>query len=81
MREIRSSGSVRGVRRNPYPYRDPTSSAATAAFGTLALPMLPDGDPRTNKPRTSLFVQGYVPLVNGKRGQKSRMASRTDRED
>jgi hypothetical protein len=22
MREIRSSGSVRGVRRNPYPYRD-----------------------------------------------------------
>ena len=23
MREIRQSGSVRGVRRNPYPYRDP----------------------------------------------------------
>jgi len=23
MREIRLSGSVRGVRRNPYPYRDP----------------------------------------------------------
>jgi len=22
MREIRQSGSVRGVRRNPYPYRD-----------------------------------------------------------
>jgi hypothetical protein len=22
MREIRLSGSVRGVRRNPYPYRD-----------------------------------------------------------
>jgi hypothetical protein len=22
MREIRSSGSARGVRRNPYPYRD-----------------------------------------------------------
>lgn len=24
MREIRPYGSVRGVRRNPYPYRDPT---------------------------------------------------------
>ena len=24
MREIRSSGSVRGVRSNPYPYRDQT---------------------------------------------------------
>ncbi len=24
MREIRQSGSVRGVRRKPYPYRDPT---------------------------------------------------------
>jgi len=23
MREIRQSGSVRGVRRKPYPYRDP----------------------------------------------------------
>ena len=25
MREIRQSGSVRGVRRNPYPYRDGNS--------------------------------------------------------
>ena len=33
MREIRLSGSVRGVRRNPYPYRDtfhPLRSSATA---------------------------------------------------
>jgi len=28
MREIRLSGSVRGVRRNPYPYRDPHPSDA-----------------------------------------------------
>ena len=26
MREIRQSGSVRGVRRNPYPYRDSSAS-------------------------------------------------------
>ena len=26
MREIRQSGSVRGVRRNPYPYRDSLST-------------------------------------------------------
>ena len=39
MREIRLSGSVRGVRRNPYPYRDVGSAAATAApfFGMLWL--------------------------------------------
>lgn len=31
MREIRSYGSVRGVRSNPYPYRDtpPTGAAGT----------------------------------------------------
>jgi hypothetical protein len=28
MREIRSSGSVRGVRSNPYPYRDETLAGA-----------------------------------------------------
>jgi hypothetical protein len=28
MREIRPSGSVRGVRRKPYPYRDTNSSGA-----------------------------------------------------
>ncbi len=28
MRETRPSGSVRGVRSDPYPYRDPTSSGA-----------------------------------------------------
>ena len=36
MREIRSSGSVRGVRSNPYPYRDtvhPLQSSAGALLG------------------------------------------------
>ena len=32
MREIRQSGSVRGVRSNPYPYRDPV------CLGTVMLP-------------------------------------------
>jgi hypothetical protein len=37
MREIRPSGSVRGVRSNPYPYRDPILPVqSTALFGTLA---------------------------------------------
>ncbi len=37
MREIRPSGSVRGVRRNPYPYRDPIIPVqSTVLFGTLA---------------------------------------------
>jgi hypothetical protein len=37
MREIRLSGSVRGVRRNPYPYRDeiqPVRSTERASSGT-----------------------------------------------
>ena len=33
MREIRQSGSVRGVRRNPYPYRDPRKSDAVGSAG------------------------------------------------
>jgi hypothetical protein len=37
MREIRLSGSVRGVRRNPYPYRDPLfPMRSSAGFGMLA---------------------------------------------
>jgi hypothetical protein len=39
MREIRLSGSVRGVRRNPYPYRDtliPTPEAACFAGASIA---------------------------------------------
>jgi hypothetical protein len=33
VRKIRSSGSVRGVRRNPYPYRDPVIPVqSTVAF-------------------------------------------------
>ena len=31
MREIRPSGSVRGVRSNPYPYRDPKILPARSA--------------------------------------------------
>jgi hypothetical protein len=36
MREIRLSGSVRGVRRKPYPYRDrPTTAAQQRGFMPL----------------------------------------------
>jgi hypothetical protein len=37
MREIRQSGSVRGVRRKPYPYRDlpKTDAVGSAGFTTL----------------------------------------------
>jgi hypothetical protein len=39
MREIRLYGSVRGVRRNPYPYRDtpPPDAVGSADLGTLIL--------------------------------------------
>jgi hypothetical protein len=38
MREIRLSGSVRGVRRNPYPYRDlsKTDAEGSVVFGGFA---------------------------------------------
>jgi len=37
MREIRQSGSVRGVRRKPYPYRDlPKSDAVGSALLSVA---------------------------------------------
>jgi hypothetical protein len=35
MREIRQSGSVRGVRRNPYPYRDSVQGAIRALLFLL----------------------------------------------
>jgi hypothetical protein len=39
MREIRLSGSVRGVRRKPYPYRDRPKSDAVGSvlFGMMAM--------------------------------------------
>ena len=36
MREIRPSGSVRGVRSNPYPYRDPTPPDAVGGAKNVA---------------------------------------------
>jgi len=59
----------------------PPPCPCVSMAGILALPMQPDGSPRTSKPRTSLFVLGYVLLVNGERGQESGAASRTDSED
>jgi hypothetical protein len=39
MREIRQSGSVRGVRSNPYPYRDfPLGRYRSAFVATKSLP-------------------------------------------
>ena len=37
MREIRQSGSVRGVRRNPYPYRDWAVESGRLLTGNHAL--------------------------------------------
>jgi hypothetical protein len=52
MREIRPSGSVRGVRRNPYPYRD---TPKTAAVGSVArrwiAPLLFTGANASKPPR------------------------------
>ena len=45
MREIRQSGSVRGVRREPYPYRDhlqPLQSSACLKFAVLKGELSPD---------------------------------------
>jgi hypothetical protein len=47
MREIRPSGSVRGVRRKPYPYRDPVLPVQS----TAALPTLPRTPPEATEPR------------------------------
>jgi hypothetical protein len=41
MREIRPYGSVRGVRSNPYPYRDPILPVrSTASFSLSPFPQL-----------------------------------------
>jgi len=50
MREIRLSGSVRGVRRKPYPYRDHPIAGAEGTVAALALPMTPDGATEASKP-------------------------------
>jgi hypothetical protein len=51
VREIRSHGSARGVRSNPYPYRDtpPPDAVGGAAFG---FPPIPHSNPGP-KARTS----------------------------
>jgi hypothetical protein len=54
MREIRQSGSVRGVRRDPYPYRD-----YTAADGTL-----PNGDQKTISLGELRIVQAVKQILN-----------------
>jgi hypothetical protein len=68
MREIRPSGSVRGVWSNPYPYRDPILPVQSTA-AMLAAPMLPDGATDASKPprRTACgsgkrTVEGEVPM-------------------
>jgi hypothetical protein len=58
MREIRQSGSVRGVRRNPYPYRDPMDGVPT--FGPILtrfeLPSMTSGG--TPAPRPAHIALG-----------------------
>jgi hypothetical protein len=41
MREIRPYGSVRGVRRKPYPYRDPVIPMPKAARSSPDTPPMP----------------------------------------
>ena len=62
MREIRSSGSVRGVRSDPYPYRDPIPPDAVGGVlftpsGGLGSLLFTD----VNAPRALRFV--YRPSV------------------
>jgi hypothetical protein len=48
MREIRPSGSVRGVRRKPYPYRDIVHPVQSTAY-FLPVVTAPDGSLRRSK--------------------------------
>ena len=64
MREIRPSGSVRGVRRKPYPYRDTTSfrCASSAVFG--------DASPRLILTASQLMQSSFGTHQNGKVRQR-----------
>jgi hypothetical protein len=60
MRETRPSGSVRGVRSNPYPYRDnPPPDAVGGEI--LAFPPIPHSNPAP-KARTSPYRAGIATL-------------------
>jgi len=48
MREIRPYGSVRGVRRKPYPYRDLLQPMRSSVL-FLPVATAPDGSPRRSK--------------------------------
>ena len=51
MREIRPYGSVRGVRRKPYPYRDaPTAAASAALFFRMLAQARNQAPPQTAGP-------------------------------
>jgi hypothetical protein len=56
MREIRLSGSVRGVRSKPYPYRDSVIPAQSAAPGAGAGP--------ANSPRPLRTTKTRLPMSN-----------------
>ena len=67
MREIRLSGSVRGVRRKPYPYRDPLNPMPKAAplFGEPAngcqrWPTDARGQPSVGQPRAVHFAATHA---------------------
>ena len=66
MREIRSSGSVRGVRSDPYPYRDEIHPVRKHRALLLALPKTPDGAPQTaSRPGRRLAVQKQHRRISG----------------
>jgi hypothetical protein len=59
MREIRLSGSVRGVRRKPYPYRDMLNPMRSSVlFGMLALGRI-SGLPQTAHPLPHVLTGRY----------------------
>ena len=61
MREIRLYGSVRGVRSNPYPYRDPPTADAEGSAKT-STPPPPSGRARTSPPLRSNRHTASAPI-------------------
>lgn len=65
MREIRSSGAVRGVRSDPYPCRDttPADAEGSAVLGTLVLTRNSGPDGRSDSGDSSEVQRAQQPVI------------------
>jgi len=63
MREIRLSGSVRGVRSKPYPYRDSVPPAQSAVLTVARQAPHTDARP-ANSPRPLRTTKTRLPVSN-----------------